>query len=226
MQEQLLWRKVEPMKKKNQKLTVYVVVAVLIISLVGTSFVFMGDLLPSIGNNYQGKIDKLEQALAANPQDTQTRLDLANVYYDWGMRAVAQNFEEGDFESAVSILKKAIAEYQEVLKTEKTPGILVDMATAATYAQEYEVAEKAFQEALELDPNFYEGLYNYGFYLYVVNDFGGAIEQWEKAKALDNLSNDNIKRLERNISLAQDALLAQFQQTDSNASTEAESEAE
>ena len=208
------------MQKKNQKFIVYVIVGLLIISLVGTSFMFLGDIRPSASNKPQQQIDSLKQALEANPQDTQARLGLANAYYDLGMQTLSQDMSEEVLEASTSLLKQAVEEYKEVLKTEKNVNILVDMATAATYAQEYELAEEAFQEALQENPNFYNGLYNYGFHLYVRNNFGGAIEQWEKALALENITEDDKKRLERNIKLAQDAIVMQFQQSGNADSSE------
>ncbi|SHN69320.1 tetratricopeptide repeat protein [Desulfitobacterium chlororespirans] len=213
------------MQKKTQKLTVYVIVGLLIISLVGTSFMFLGDMRPTVGKNYQDQINSLKQALEANPQDTQTRLALADTYYDWGMQTLSQDMAEENLATTTSILQQAVTEYQEVLKTEKNASILVDMATAAFYTSQNELADQTFQEALQEDPNFYNGLYNYGVFLYSQGDYGKAIEQWEKALALENTSTDNKERLERNIKLAQDGIVQQFQQPENGDSSDANAEA-
>ncbi|WP_018211996.1 tetratricopeptide repeat protein [Desulfitobacterium hafniense] len=213
------------MQKKTQKLTVYVIVGLLIISLVGTSFMFLGDMRPTVGKNYQDQINSLKQALEANPQDTQTRLALADTYYDWGMQTLSQDMAEENLATTTSILQQAVTEYQEVLKTEKNANILVDMATAAFYTSQNELADQTFQEALQEDPNFYNGLYNYGVFLYSQGDYGKAIEQWEKALALENISTDNKERLERNIKLAQDGIVQQFQQPENGDSSDANAEA-
>ncbi len=213
------------MQKKTQKLTVYVIVGLLIISLVGTSFMFLGDMRPTVGKNYQDQINSLKQALEANPQDTQTRLALADTYYDWGMQTLSQDMAEENLATTTSILQQAVTEYQEVLKTEKNVSILVDMATAAFYTSQNELADQTFQEALQEDPNFYNGLYNYGVFLYSQGDYGKAIEQWEKALALENISADNKERLERNIKLAQDGIVQQFQQPENGDSSDANAEA-
>lgn len=212
-------------QKRTQKLTVYVIVGLLIISLVGTSFMFLGDMRPTVGKNYQDQINSLKQALEANPQDTQTRLALADMYYDWGMQTLSQDMKEENLAATTSILQQAVTEYQEVLKTEKNVSILVDMATAAFYTSQNELADQTFQEALQEDPNFYNGLYNYGVFLYSQGDYGKAIEQWEKALALENISADNKERLERNIKLAQDGIVQQFQQPESGNSSDANAEA-
>ncbi|ACL22911.1 Tetratricopeptide TPR_2 repeat protein [Desulfitobacterium hafniense DCB-2] len=213
------------MQKRTQKLTVYVIVGLLIISLVGTSFMFLGDMRPTVGKNYQDQINSLKQALEANPQDTQTRLALADTYYDWGMQTLSQDMAEENLATTTSILQQAVTEYQEVLKTEKNVNILVDMATAAFYTSQNELADQTFQEALQEDPNFYNGLYNYGVFLYSQGDYGKAIEQWEKALALENISPDNKERLERNIKLAQDGIVQQFQQPENGDSSDANAEA-
>ncbi|BAE86807.1 Cytochrome c biogenesis factor [Desulfitobacterium sp. LBE] len=213
------------MQKKTQKLTVYVIVGLLIISLVGTSFMFLGDMRPTVGKNYQDQINSLKQALEANPQDTQTRLALADTYYDWGMQTLSQDMAEENLATTTSILQQAVTEYQEVLKTEKNVNILVDMATAAFYTSQNELADQTFQEALQEDPNFYNGLYNYGVFLYSQGDYGKAIEQWEKALALENISTDDKERLERNIKLAQDGIVQQFQQPENGDSSDANAEA-
>ncbi|MEA5022799.1 hypothetical protein SDC9_13132 [bioreactor metagenome] len=213
------------MQKKTQKLTVYVIVGLLIISLVGTSFMFLGDMRPTVGKNYQDQINSLKQALEANPQDTQTRLALADTYYDWGMQTLSQDMAEENLATTTSILQQAVTEYQEVLKTEKNVNILVDMATAAFYTSQNELADQTFQEALQEDPNFYNGLYNYGVFLYSQGDYGKAIEQWEKALALENISADDKERLERNIKLAQDGIVQQFQQPENGDSSGANAEA-
>ena len=186
---------------------------------------FLGDMRPTVGKNYQDQINSLKQALEANPQDTQTRLTLADTYYDWGMQTLSQDMAEENLATTTSILQQAVTEYQEVLKTEKNVNILVDMATAAFYTSQNELADQTFQEALQEDPNFYNGLYNYGVFLYSQGDYGKAIEQWEKALALENISTDDKERLERNIKLAQDGIVQQFQQPENGDSSDANAEA-
>ncbi|AGA70879.1 hypothetical protein Desdi_3493 [Desulfitobacterium dichloroeliminans LMG P-21439] len=202
------------MRKKSQKVTVYVIVALLVISLVGSSFVmFFGDTgnAPVAGSN-ESQIDSLNKALEANPQDAQTRLILANSYYDWAFQTLGGNTPE----KAGAIFQQAVVEYQEVIKSEKNVNILVDMATAAFYGGQDELAEQTFQEALQMDPKFLNGLYNYGIFLmYAKEDYGAAIAQWEKALTIENLSEENKQRLESSIKLAQDKIIENFEKTGS-----------
>lgn len=210
------------MRKKTQKFTVYIIVALLIISLVGSSFVlFFGNTgSTSVTGTYQSRIDSLNQALEANPQDTQTRLNLANTYYDYAIQTLGGNKPE----EAGAIFHQAVAQYQEVLKSQKDVSILVDMATAAFYGGQDEIAEQTFQEALKEDPNFLNGLFNYGIFLMEAKgDYGAAIEQWEKALTLENLSADNKQRLETNIKLAQDKIIENFTKSGSSDSIDSTS---
>ncbi|MGE4271814.1 MAG: tetratricopeptide repeat protein [Desulfitobacterium sp.] len=204
------------MRKKSQKLTVYVIVALLVISLVGSSFVmFFGDTgntnAPVTGT-YESQIASLNKALEANPQDSQTRLNLANIYYDWALQTQSGNTPE----KAGVIFQQAVAEYQEVIKSNKNVNVLVDMATAAFYGGQDDLAEQTFKEALELDPKFLNGLFNYGIFLmYAKEDFGAAIAQWEKALTIENLSEENKQRLQSSIKLAQDKIVENFEKTGS-----------
>lgn len=202
------------MRKQTQKFTVYIIVALLIISLVGSSFVlFFGDTgSATVTGTYQSRIDSLNQVLEANPQDTQSRLNLANTYYDYAIQTMNGNKPE----EAGTIFQQAVGQYQEVLKSQKDVNILVDMATAAFYGGQDDIAEQTFQEALKEDPDFLNGLFNYGIFLMEAKeDYGAAIEQWEKALTIENLSADNKQRLEGNIKLAQDRIIENFSKSGS-----------
>ncbi|NMA69549.1 MAG: tetratricopeptide repeat protein [Desulfitobacterium sp.] len=199
------------MRKKHQKAVVYTIVGALIVSLIVTMVPFMGGFTGSSNNNsYEGYIKSLEETLAQNPEDKDTRLNLANLYYDWGM----QTYFNGSKEEANNHFEKAIANYEEVLKEGQDVNVLVDMATAAFYSEKNELAEEKFQEALEIQPDFLNGLYNYGvFLMYAKEDFGGAIAQWEKALENENLSEEVKANLQQNIQIAQQMILENFEET-------------
>lgn len=125
-------------------------------------------------------VDQLEQKLGSQAADADTRLQLANAYYDIGVTALdaAPNDAPGYFE-------KAVSNYQEVLKTKKDPNIMVDMATAAFYGGKDEVADDAFKKATAAYPDFYQAHYNYGIYLFhVKQDYNDALAEWNKALQL------------------------------------------
>lgn len=199
------------MRKKHQKAVVYAIVGALIVSLIVTMIPFMGGFVGSSNNNsYEGYIKSLEETLAQNPEEKDTRLTLANLYYDWGM----QTYFNGSVEEANQHFEKAITNYEEVLKAGQDVNVLVDMATAAFYSGKDELAEEKFQEALAIQPDFLNGLYNYGvFLMYAKEDFGGAIAQWEKALEIEGLSEEVKANLQQNIQVAQQMILANFEET-------------
>lgn len=165
-----------------------------------------------MAGSFQSRIDSLNQVIEANPQDSQTRLNLANTYYDWAAQTLAGEKPE----EAAAIFRQAVAEYQEVLKSQKDINILVDMATAAYFGGQDDLAEQTFQEALAEDPNFFNGLFNYGIFLmYAKEDYGAAIAQWEKALKIENLPPESKQQLENNIKYAQDMIVQNFEKTGS-----------
>lgn len=212
------------MQKKHQKFAVYAIVGALIISLIVTMIPFMGGFTGSSNSNsYEGYTQSLEEVLAQNPEDKDARLNLANLYYDWGMKT----YMNGSQEEAKGYLDKAIANYEEVLKDGQNVNVLVDMATAAFYGGKEDLAEEKYQEALEVQPDFLNGLYNYGvFLMYAKENYGGAIAQWEKALEIETLSEEVRANLQQNVQIAQQKLLENFEETgslqDSEPSTETE----
>ncbi len=213
--------------RKNHKKMAIVIVALVALSMIAPSFVLLfsnsnnsnavysNSTANSNGTNataLQNQIDSLSQALNSNPQDTATRLSLANTYYDLAVATQGGNSPA----DAGPIFKQAVAEYQEVAKTQKDVNILVDMATAAFYGGEDEVADKTFKEALALKPDFLNALTNYGFFLMEAkNDYMGAIAQWNTALAKSNPSQEDTGRLNGFIKMAQERLQSSFEQSGS-----------
>lgn len=207
------------MRKKTQR-TIGIVIAVLVsIAMIVPSF---GVLFTNSGNggvadpnNIQGlqsEVDSLSQALQANPQAASTRLSLANTYYDL---AIATSQSETP-EKAEAIFKQAVAEYQEVTKTNKDVNVLTDMATAAFYGGEVDLADQTFKLALAEKPDFLNALLNYGVFLMnAKNDYMGAIAQWNTALSTPNLSADDKDRLNSFISMAQEKIQQSFEATGS-----------
>jgi Tfp pilus assembly protein PilF len=211
---------------KNQRKPVHKRVAIIIVALVAISMIapsFM--LLYSSNNNsnavyssgansstqgLQSQINSLSTAVKSNPQDIPSRLNLANAYYDLAMITMGGNSPE----KAVSIFKQAIFEYQEVSKTQKDINILVDLATAAFYAGEDELADKTFKEALVLKPDFLNALSNYGIFLMnAKGDYMGAIAQWKKALEIANPSPADSERLKNLIGMAQTKIQESFEKS-------------
>ena len=92
------------------------------------------------------------------------------LFADSGERAFVQAIMIGGVAVVISsTLLVPVEAYQIVLKTNKDPNIMVDMATAAFKSGDNDLAEKSFKEALTLKPDHYNGLVNYGIFLANVN---------------------------------------------------------
>lgn len=206
--------------RKNRTIAI-IIVALVSISMIGSSFVLFfsdtpvtqtaaqnGGAADSQIQSLQGQVDGINQALKTNPEDPNLRLSLANSYYDLGM---AQRDSSQDQAAAVEMantsLKQAITEYQEVLKSKKDDvGILVDMATAAFYSGDNTLAEATFQQALAIKPDFLNGLMNHGVFLMEAKgDYLSAIAEFNKALNT-NPSAENVQQINSLISYAQSKL--------------------
>lgn len=190
------------MKKKQHGFFAWVLVVLIIIAMVasGGSMFFSGSGVPSSDTNtstnatnsvadYQAqkvRIAAMAQQAKADPGNIPLQSALGNGYYDLGIAAqkVAPNEIQASF-------KQAVEAYQNVLKTNKDPNVMADMATAAFYSGDNDLAEKSFKEALAIKPDFYNGLVNYGVFLsQTKQDWAGALIQWQKAQNLAQNSSE------------------------------------
>jgi len=159
-------------------------------------------------NNLKNRVNLLSQQVRSNPNDIPLQQDLGNAYYDLGTvaRKVAPNEAREDY-----IL--AIKYYQNVLNTKQDINVLTDMATAAFYTGQNDLAEKSFQEAMTERPDFTQAMFNYGVFLSEIKkDYSTAIRVWQSA--LDQEPNGpNADRLKQLIPQTKDKLASQ-QKTD------------
>ena len=207
------------MNKKTQRIFAGVLAVLISIAMVGSGllvFFFQGDEPPSGSRastltanaeaEYQAqklRIDAMVQQAKVDPENVPLQTALGNQYYDAGVTAqtaapteVQENF------------RKAVEAYQQVIKTNKDPNVIVDMATSAFYSGDDELAEKSYKEALEIKPDFLNGLINYGIFLSQVRqDWAGALTQWQKALPLAQKSSDK-EQIQAMINQAQSALKA------------------
>ena len=197
------------LKKKQQRIFATILAVLISVAMIGSAVVgyFAGGGIPSVNSNgstkttsaaenYQAqkaRIEAMVQQAKTDPGNVPLQSALGNEYYDAGMAAldVAPTEAQGNF-------KHAIEAYQNVLKTNKDPNILVDMATAAFYSGDNDLAEKTYQEALALKPDSYNALGNYGIFLsQAKKDWAGALTQWQKAQTLaqNSTEKDRMKNL-------------------------------
>lgn len=173
--------------RRAARIPLIIMVVMISVSLVGSYIIWQS---PSVSNPVGGNQTSLpeslrnnirlyQQALKTNPEDVNLLIALGNSQYDLG----AYYFDIQDFEEGKSFFKAAVSSYQKAL--EKVPeniNVRVDLATAAFYCQEYDLAEKHFKKALEQNPRFLNARLNYGiFLLNARNDREGAIQQWQAA---------------------------------------------
>lgn len=170
--------------KKNQHISAIAIAILITISLVGAGAYgyFYGGPSPksssSENSEYSGlkyQVNVLNQEVRSNPNDILRQQDLGNAYYD--LATVAQKVAPNE---AIEDYNQAIKYYQNVLNTKKNINVLTDMATAAYYSGQYDLAEKSYKEALTENPDFQQALFNYGVFLSETkNDYSTAIRMWQ-----------------------------------------------
>ncbi|WP_088186460.1 tetratricopeptide repeat protein [Desulfosporosinus sp. FKA] len=129
----------------------------------------------SVSINDKNRVNTLIQQLKSNPNDIGLQEDLGNAYYDLGTADQKSAPNEAKDEFAL-----AVKSYQSVLKSKQDINVMTDMATAAFYSGQLDLAEKSYQKALSINPNFSPALFNYGIYLYQIKkDNSSAIRMWQ-----------------------------------------------
>lgn len=182
------------MKKKSQRIFAGILAVLVSIAMVGSAFIgyFLSKDSPANPGTYntanaeaeyqdlKARIEAMVKQAAETPDNESLQKALGDAYYNAGMTAqiIAPAESQDNF-------KKAVAAYQKVLTTNKDINVIVDMATSAFYSGDYELAEKSYQEALALQPDFITALFNYGIFLaQAKGDWAGALTQWQKALPL------------------------------------------
>jgi len=202
---------------KEHRFFAWVLVVLIIIAMVasGGSMFFSGSSVPPANTNtstkatdpvadYQAmkaRIEAMVKQAKVDPGNVPLQTALGNEYYNAGMAAGSLAPTE-----AQAHFKKAVEAYQNVLKTNKDPNVMVDMATAAFKSGDNDLAEKSFNEALAIKPDFINALINYGIFLSEAKqDWAGALTQWQKALPLAQNSTDK-EQIQAMISQAQSML--------------------
>jgi tetratricopeptide (TPR) repeat protein len=125
----------------------------------------------------KSQVEYLKQQVAANPDDIELKQNLGKAYFNLAISAMQTAPAEMNED-----FNMAIKNYQDVLKTKKDINVLTDLAVAAFYGQQSDLAEQTFKEALTLQPDFELALIYYGLFLSEVKkDYTTAIGMWQKA---------------------------------------------
>ncbi|NLO97984.1 MAG: hypothetical protein GX091_07940 [Peptococcaceae bacterium] len=180
------------MRNKNQKIIVVIIIALLCVALIGSSFVAIFHpgmdtseddgqrALTNEYNQWKQTVDILKQKSAENPDDLQTKIDLGNAYYLKSRVTAQLNINEYRED-----LKKAIEIYQDILQTKEDSDIQLKMANAAFLLGDTGLAEEAYEDLLQKEPENPEVLFGYGMYLlYFKDDYEQALMYWRKALPL------------------------------------------
>ena len=165
----------------------------------GTSSIPSSSSSNSDYSSFKSQVNALNQQVKSNPNDISLQQDLGNAYYD--LAAVAQTVAPTEAREDYML---AIKYYQNVLNTKQDINVLTDMATAAFFSGQNDLAEKSFKEALTQKPDFQQAMFNYGVFLSEVKkDYSTAIRVWQTA--LDKEPNGpNADRLRQLIPQAKD----------------------
>ena len=209
-------------KNKFQRWAVIVIVAVLSISLIGTSFVaiFRPDDgqtatdTEAIQQEYEQRkqiTEVLSQKVEENPEDLEAKIALGDAYYSKAAVSVQINVQEyqQDLQSAIDL-------YQQVLEKTQDNEVLLKLANTAFLAGNNEVAEKSYTELLAREPENIDGLYGYGMYLfYEKEDPKQAAANWQKA--LNLTTDENFKKaLQEMIDIAESIDLDSLEEQDNS----------
>lgn len=109
------------------------------------------------------KVQEMEVWASQNPEDSESRIALGNLYYD--MRRY----------------DAAIKWYEESIKLQ--PGnvnVMTDLATAYLYTGNTARAVGLYQKSLEIDPEHAQTLQNLGVAYFYSGQFSDAVNHWEK----------------------------------------------
>jgi len=205
------------LKKRTQRIFAGILAVLVSIAMVGSGllvFFFRGDettsgssasaLAAKAAADYQDqklRLDAMVQQAKVDPENVPLQKALGNEYYNAGV--AAQDVAPAEVQEN---FKRAAEVYQNVIKIEKDVNIMAALATSAFYSGDNDLAEKSYKEALELKPDFFNALVNYGFFLsQAKQDWAGALNQWQKALPLAQNSSDQ-ELIQAMISQAQSEL--------------------
>lgn len=200
------------MQKKTQKIVVTIIIIVISISLIGSSFyaMFTPDQQQNLEAERQEALEKeyldrkdrvaqLSDAVAKNPENMEAKIILADAYFDKSIVTGQLNYNDEHQKD----LRKAVELYQKVLEKQDDNEVTLKLATAAFFLGDTELAEKSYIELLKKDPKNADALYGYGLLLfYNKQEYELAEEKWQEA--LDITTDEQMKtRLEEMIKVVQ-----------------------
>jgi cytochrome c-type biogenesis protein CcmH/NrfG len=110
------------------------------------------------------RLQQLEDAVRANPQDFNSLVELGNAA-----------FGQRNYDQAVQYYRRALD------VNPRDVDVRTDLGTTFFFADRYDEAIAEFQKSLEINPTHPQSLFNLGVaYLQGKNDPDGAVKLWEK----------------------------------------------
>ncbi len=113
------------------------------------------------------ELKKMEDAVAANPENMDLTLQLANKFYD-----------VGEFNKAIIYYLKYIG------KNNNNTNVLVDLGTSYYYVGNFNNAEKYLLKAIKINPKHQIALLNMGVVKNAMGEVELAKEYWNKAYSI------------------------------------------
>ncbi|MCM1565970.1 MAG: tetratricopeptide repeat protein [Dehalobacter sp. 4CP] len=200
------------MRKKVQKITVGIIIGIICISLIGSTFYAISlpgsdntedtqgqEALEQEYNQRKQAIVELSAALEKSPEDVETQLALADAYYSKASITIQLNDEEYQED-----LQNAITYYQKVLTQKDDNDVRLKLAISAFLSRDSDLADETYKELIEKEPQNVDVLYWYGmFQFYSKEDYKQAEQYWQTALKY-NTDGEMKTKLEEMIARAQD----------------------
>ncbi|AFV03977.1 hypothetical protein UNSWDHB_2767 [Dehalobacter sp. UNSWDHB] len=200
------------MQKKSQKITVGIIIGIICISLIGSTFYAISlpgsdntedtqgqEALEQEYNQRKQAVVELSAALEKSPEDVEAQLALADAYYRKASTTIELNDEEYQED-----LQNAITYYQKVLAQKDDNDVRLKLAISAFLSRDSDLADETYKELIEKEPQNVDVLYWYGmFQFYSKEDYKKAEQYWQTA--LKYNTDEKMKtKLEEMIARAQD----------------------
>jgi tetratricopeptide (TPR) repeat protein len=186
-------------RKNGRSNALWVVSGLLVVVFIGGIWFSLGKL-PEADNEAEGntdlsnpavrinlltkEINDLQLKLEEDPLNKKLLVALANDQYDLGAIYL---FELEQVSEGTGWFDRAVASYQKALQQDpENIEARVDMATAAFYAGQNELARAGYEQAIAQNPAYANARFNYGMFLFhSAGDYQGAIAQWEEVLKLN-----------------------------------------
>ncbi len=200
------------MQKKVQKITVGIIIGIICISLIGSTFYAISlpgsdntedtqgqEALEQEYNQRKQAVVELSAALEKSPEDVEAQLALADAYYSKASTTIELNDEEYQED-----LQNAITYYQKVLAQKDDNDVRLKLAISAFLSRDSNLADETYKELIEKEPQNVDVLYWYGmFQFYSKEDYKQAEQYWQTALKY-NTDKKMKTKLEEMIARAQD----------------------